>query len=36
MESKIDKLEIEQLRLAKLIFTVTQTARKERYDYLVI
>ena len=35
MESKIDKLAIEQLRLAKLIFTVTQTARKERHDYLV-
>lgn len=34
LESKIDKLAISQLRMAKLIFTVTQTARKERRDYL--
>lgn len=35
LESKIDKLAIEQLRLAKLIFMITQTARKERHDYIM-
>ena len=33
LEAKIDKLAIEQLSLAKLIFQVTQTARREREEY---
>ena len=36
LESKIDKLAIEKLRMAKMVFNVTQQARKDRQDYLEI
>ena len=34
LEAKIDKLAIDQLRMAKLIYTVTQASRKERQEYI--
>ena len=36
LEQKIDKLAVEQLRMAKLIYSVTQQARKDRRGYLKI
>ena len=34
LEQKIDKLAISQIRMAKLVFNVTQQARKDRQDYI--
>ena len=34
LAQKIDKLAMEQLRMAKLVFNVTEQARKDRRNYL--
>ena len=34
LEQKIDKLAIDRLRMAKMVFNVTQQARKDREMYL--
>lgn len=36
LEQKIDKLAVNQLRMAKLVYTVTQNARADREEYLQI
>ena len=34
LETKIDKLAVDRLRMAKMVFNVTQQARKDRSEYL--